>query len=148
MPKSKALEWVAYAESDFGVASHLNEIYRPLPTNTICWLCQQSVEKAYKAILAYHDVKIPKTHNIWRIQQTTVGYESGVNIDVKIADKITEFATESRYPDNVFDFTMEDAKLGLKYSKQVLKQVRETLKLPQKPSSEETNEVVVEDEEE
>jgi len=131
VPKSKALEWVAYAESDFGVASHLNEIYRPLPTNTICWLCQQSVEKAYKAILAYHDVKIPKTHDIRRLQNTSINHEPGVSLDVKIADKLTEFATESRYPDNVVDFTEEDAKLGLKYAKQVLSQVKQTLGISQ-----------------
>ena len=129
--KTKALEWLKFAQNDLDVASHLNEIYRPLPTNTICWLCQQSIEKAYKAILAYYDVKIPKIHDIRRIQQTTLGLEPGVSIDVKIADKITEFASEARYPDNIFDFTKEDAELGLKYAKQVLDQVKEALKLPQ-----------------
>ena len=52
-------------------------------------------------------------------------------------DKITEFATESRYPDSVFDFTKEDAELGLKYAKKVIDQVREALKLPKDPMEKE-----------
>ena len=125
--KIKALEWINYAQSDFDVASHLYEIYRPLPMNTICWLCQQSVEKSYKAILAYHNASIPKLHDIKQIQRLTVKYEPSVFLNDKIADKMTVFAVESRYPDNVFDFADEDAKLGLKYAEQVLNQVKQVL---------------------
>ena len=127
--KYKALAWIEYAENDLNVASHLNEIYRPLPENTICWLCQQSVEKSLKAILAYNDAKIPKTHDIGMLQNTTVQYEPGITIDEKIADKMTVFAVESRYPDNVIDFAKEDAELGLKYAKIVLGQVKQALNI-------------------
>ena len=133
--EAKALEWLKYAQNDADVAAHLSVAYRPLPTNTICWLCQQAVEKSYKAILAYHDERVPKTHNITRLQQATIVYESSVSIDEKIADKITEFATEARYPDNVFDFTDDDAEFGLIYAKKVLTQVRTALKLPYKSAS-------------
>ena len=127
--KAKVLEWITYAENDLGVASHLNKLYRPLPANIICWLCQQSVEKSYKAILAYHDIKIPKTHDIRLLQNITMEYEPSISIDVKIADKFTEFATESRYPDNVFDFTNEDAEVGLKYAKITLDNVIKMVQL-------------------
>jgi len=55
--------------------------------------------------------------------------EPSVTIDAKIAAKITIFAVESRYPDNVFDFTKEDAELGLKYAERVLDQVKQVLKI-------------------
>ena len=126
--KSKALDWIKYSERDRDIASHLMENYHPLPANIICWLCQQSVEKAYKAILAYYDEKIPKIHDIRLLQKLTSEHEPVVNIDVKIADKLTEFATESRYPDNVFDFTREDVDFGLKYAAQVLSKVKDVLK--------------------
>ena len=127
--RENALKWLKYAQHDMDIASHLNEIYRPYPTNTICLHSQQSVEKAYKAILAYHDVKIPKIHDIRKLQEETIKCEPNVSIDAKIADKITMFAVESRYPDRVFDFTEEDAKLGLKYAKQVLDKVEKALDL-------------------
>ena len=131
-----ALAWIKYADNDYKIASHLNETYRPLPENAICWHCQQSVEKSYKAILAYHEVKIPKIHDIRRLQIITSEHEPSVNIDVKIADKTTEFASESRYPDAVFDFTKEDAELGLKYAKLVLDQVKTVLNMTEEETTE------------
>ena len=132
--KDKALAWIKYAENDLNVASHLNAIYRPLPENTICWLCQQSVEKSLKAILAYNNAKVPKTHDIGMLQNATIQYEPGITIDEKIADKMTVFAVESRYPDNVIDFAQEDAELGLKYAKIVLSQVKQALNITDKES--------------
>ena len=121
---TKALEWIEYPERDYGVARHLHETYRPLPTQIICWHCQQSVEKSYKAILAYHNSKIPKTHDIDVLQRLTLEYEPNIKLDVSIADKISGFAAESRYPDNTFNFTNEDAEFGLKHAKQVLDKLR------------------------
>ena len=127
--KERALEWLRFAKNDLVVATHLNEVFRPLPENTICWLCQQSVEKSLKAILAYHDVKIKKTHDIGLILKETTKLEPDVSLDDKLAAKITVFAVESRYPDNVFDFTKEDAELGLKYAERVLDQVKQALNI-------------------
>ena len=127
--KERALEWLRYAKNDLEVSTHLNEVFRPLPENTICWLCQQSVEKSLKAILAYHNAKIKKIHDIELILKDTGKLEPSVTLDDKIAAKITIFAVESRYPDNVFDFTKEDAELGLKYAERVLGQVKQALKI-------------------
>jgi HEPN domain-containing protein len=132
--KVKASVWIDFSKNDLAVASHLNEVFRPMPMNTICWLCQQSVEKALKAILAYHDVKIPKTHDIGLILKSTEKLEPGVSLDSKIADKITIFAVESRYPDNVFDFTNEDVELGLKYAERILCQVKQALNISNEES--------------
>jgi len=132
--KEKALEWIKFAENDFAVATHLNETFRPLPENTICWLCQQSVEKSYKAILAYHNAKIKKIHDIGLLQKDTIKLEPEVSLDAKIADKITVFAVESRYPDNVFDFTKEDVELGLKYAERILSKVKQALNITENES--------------
>jgi HEPN domain-containing protein len=130
--KDKALAWIKYAINDLSVATHLNETYHPLPENTICWHCQQSVEKSLKSILVYNDVKVPKTHDIRMLLQTTVQYEPSITLDEKVADRITAFAVESRYPDNALDITKEDAELGLKYAKRVLDQVKQALNITDK----------------
>lgn len=127
--KERALEWLRFAKNDLAVATHLSEVFRPLPENTICWLCQQSVEKALKAILAYHNAKIKKIHDIGLILKETTKLESSVSLDDKIAAKITIFAVESSYPDNVFDFTKEDTQFGLKYAELILDQVKQTLNI-------------------
>ena len=128
----KAKEWIKYAERDYDIALHLSKTFHPLPTENICYSCQQSVEKS-KAILAYSEADIPKIHDIIALDDLCQAHIGKSLIDVKIAGTITRFATKSRYPDNDIDFTKEDADLGLKTAKQVLGQVKEALQLPQDP---------------
>ena len=46
-----AKEWLVFAETDYGVAARLFEVYRPLPLEIICFHCQQAAEKAVKAVI-------------------------------------------------------------------------------------------------
>ena len=126
-----AKEWIKFAERDYAVALHLSKTFHPLPTENICYGCQQSVEKSLKAILAYNEDDIPKTHDIELLHQLCQKYTDKIELDISITRALTRFATKSRYPDNVFDFTKEESELGLKYAKQILDKVKEVLKLPQ-----------------
>ena len=86
------------------------------------------MEKSLKAVLAYNAADIPKAHDIILLLELCQQYTKEVSLDYKAAGAITRFATMSRYPDNVMDFTKEDAELGLKYAKQVLDMVKRVLK--------------------
>ena len=125
-----AKEWINISERDYGVALHLYQTYKPMPTENICYGCQQSVEKSLKAVLAYNNDTIPKTHDISRLSALCQAHTDELKIDPKIARILTSFATESRYPDSI-DFTKEDAELGLKYAEQILNKVKDVLKLLQ-----------------
>ena len=46
-------EWLSFAETDLGVARHLYESYHPKPLEIICYHCQQSAEKAIKAVIIW-----------------------------------------------------------------------------------------------
>ena len=119
-----AKEWIRYAERDYAVALHLSETFCPLSTENICYSCQQSIEKSLKAILAYNEADIPKTHDIVLLYELCQKHTKDIEIDIKIAGVISRYAITSRYPDNVYDFTQEDAELGLKYAKQILDKVK------------------------
>ena len=69
-----AKEWIVIAERDYAVSLFLNENFRPLPIENICYGCQQSVEKSLKAVLAYNEAKIPYTHDIELLQQLCKQY--------------------------------------------------------------------------
>ena len=131
-----AKEWIKFAERDYGVALHLYQTYKPMPTENICYGCQQSVEKSLKAILAYNEADIPKTHDIIVLDDLCQKHIGKTLIDIKVAGTITRFATKSRYPDSVSDFTKEDAELGLKYAEQILSKVKDVLELPQNNETE------------
>ena len=129
-----AKEWIKFAERDYDVALFLNENYRPLPIENICYGCQQSVEKSLKAVLAYYKADIPKTHDIIMLKEQCRKYTDDINIDNKIAGTITRLAVKSRYPDDIYEFTDEHVKLGLKYAKQILDQAKQTLGISQETS--------------
>ena len=124
-----AKEWLKIAERDYAVALHLSKTFYPLPTENICYGCQQAAEKALKAILAYNETDIPKTHDIELLHSLCQVYTDKIELEVGVTRALTRFATKSRYPDSVSDFTNEDAELGLKYAKQILGSVNEVLEL-------------------
>ena len=61
---ASANEWLAFAQTDFGVAEHLYNTYYPKPLEIICYHCQQCAEKSVKAIIALHGNQggLPKRH--------------------------------------------------------------------------------------
>jgi len=52
-------EWIRYAENDIEAVNILIA-HRPLKPEIICYLCQQSAEKAMKAFLVYSGIRPPK----------------------------------------------------------------------------------------
>ena len=60
-------QWVLKAEHDLTTAAITLKLGTHGPTDTICFHAQQCVEKYLKALLAWHGVDAPKTHNIKRL---------------------------------------------------------------------------------
>ena len=118
-----AKEWIKFSERDYAVALHLSETFNPIPTENICFCCQQSAEKSLKAILAYNEADIPKTHDIELLHTLCQAYTNEIELSLNVTRTLTRFATRSRYPDSVYDFSKEDAELGLKYAKLILDKV-------------------------
>jgi len=56
-------KWILKAQSDLKTAK--DEILMKDPaTDTICFHCQQSVEKYLKAFLTFYKIRVGKTHNL------------------------------------------------------------------------------------
>ena len=122
-----AREWLKFAERDYSISLFLKENYRPLPVENICYGCQQSVEKALKAVLIYHTGDAPKIHDINLLTKMCQDYTDEITLDSSVAKTLTRFATKSRYPDEVYDFTDDDVELALKYAKLILDDVENVL---------------------
>ena len=119
--------WLKSARRDYDIALHLSKTFHPVPSENICYNCQQAIEKTLKAILIYNVGDFPKTHDIRELHQLCK--ESGIDFDLSssITRTLTRYATKSRYPDDVYDFTDEDVEVALKYAEQVLNQAGEVL---------------------
>ena len=126
---SAAKEWLQFAQRDYDFAVDIESHFWPKHIEKICYNCQQAAEKALKAFLAYHEVIIPKTHNISLLVNLCSTYDASIRLENKAAKKMTDYATISRYPDFVTTWSETDATLALKYAKRVLEKVNKSLHL-------------------
>ena len=86
--------WLGKADSDLQAAQRLLESGGPY--DAACFHAQQAVEKSLKAVLALHDVVIPRTHDLTELARLVEHAFPGVAVDDGIAD-LTAFSVELRY---------------------------------------------------
>jgi len=91
-------EWIAYSTRDLASASFLLGM-RPLPSEIICFHCQQSAEKSLKAILALWDRSIPRTHALDQLLGLLVPEAPSLAVLEADAAALTEYGSNIRYPE-------------------------------------------------
>ena len=113
------LPWLQRAENDISTARHLSENMRPIPTEIVCFHCQQAVEKYLKAFLVYNDQEPQKTHDLVEL----VIFCSEFNADFLILNSKCEFlipfAARVRYPGGS-DPDDQDMKIALAYAAEII----------------------------
>ena len=115
------LEWLAISETDLGVARHLYESYHPKPIEIICYHCQQSAEKAIKAVIIANGAPggMPKLHDLSFLLNQI---KNILDVDDRFydyADTLTPYGVSVRYPNELF---LEDrhAATALVYAAEIL----------------------------
>lgn len=68
------------------------------PADTVCFHCQQFVEKLLKALLTRHRVEAPKTHDVRRLIQLAEPFAPELSRFSDASDTLTVHGVESRYP--------------------------------------------------
>jgi HEPN domain-containing protein len=73
----------------------------------LCFHAQQTAEKALKAVLVFHSVPFPKTHNIRTLMDLL---PEGLNLpeEAKEAASLTDYAVLTRYPGALEPVTEEE----------------------------------------
>ena len=119
-------EWLRKGNNDLLSARIL--LYHDKPvTDTACFHCQQAVEKILKAYLILNSIRFEKNHNLAYL----------LDICEKISDKFSEirektealtpFAVEIRYPGDILDVSLEEARELLVYAEDIVKFVAQYL---------------------
>ncbi len=101
-------EWFKKADHDLLNAEIILESGRePLPLDTVCFHCQQAVEKYLKGFLVYHNVQFPKTHFMGTLlDQCTLIDETFAELDDII--ELNAYAVDIRYPDDAMEISLDD----------------------------------------
>ncbi len=79
------------------------------PLDTVCFHCQQAVEKLIKAYLVYHGEKFPFTHNLADLVAICMQVDETFATIQRKAETLTPFAVEIRYPDDFYMPSIEEA---------------------------------------
>jgi HEPN domain-containing protein len=108
--------WLKKSKNDLEAAQLL--LRENGPTDTICFHCQQSVEKALKSILALRGEQIPKTHDLEEIQEIILKAEQIDSLAKFDLEELTDYGVDVRY-DFEFEPSGNDSKDALKLATQV-----------------------------
>jgi len=115
-------EWVEKAENDLKNAAYTLEMDDECPTDTVCFHAQQVVEKYLKALLVFKGIPFPKSHNIEDII-ALLPPSSRPRLSEKDQDKLTEYATVTRYPGDYEPISLDEAKKAVRIARRVKRQI-------------------------
>lgn len=132
-PSTEAQAWFARAEDDLRAAVKLMAGNDPL-TATAAYHCQQAAEKALKAIIASRDAVIPKTHDLRRLVELCILYGSDFDAVRDACDELTPYATDFRYPTDTPDPSVDEVRMAISLSREVLVTARMNLTASRPPS--------------
>ena len=102
-----ALLWLRYSMEDLNVARVLLA-NSPLVPRHVCWLSQQSAEKALKAALVLEGVAFPFTHDLDALRNRLPESWLVRTTHSDLAE-LTQWAVETRYPGDWPEVTGKDA---------------------------------------
>ncbi|HAF30546.1 MAG TPA: DNA-binding protein [Bacteroidales bacterium] len=102
-------QWLLKANEDLLVINKLTE-FEIVATTSVCFHCQQAVEKFLKAFLIANGVDIKKTHNIeFLLSECSDIDKDFAEIDPK---ELSDFGVDARYPGDTY---IPDEKETLEY---------------------------------
>lgn len=116
--------WLVKASNDLrGAEIDLAAI--PALTEDALFHCQQAVEKAFKALLTFHNCPFRKTHNLEEIGEACLKIAPTLKTIVDEAVPLTEYAWAFRYPGDPEVPKPNEAQAALAVAKRIYKAILE-----------------------
>ena len=110
MDKKQTIEsWLKKADHDLGMAQLAMESGAEF-TDSICFHCQQYVEKILKAYLISLDINFVKTHSLSYLVDLIAEQEKVPEEIYKVSELLESYAVLIRYPADGYEPTPDDAK--------------------------------------
>ena len=106
------VQWIRSADGDLAAAKHLLSGGAELVHGAV-FHAQQAAEKFLKAVLVWHQVEFSKTHDIGRLMDLLETVDPGLAELVREASTLTPYAIEARYPSDLPQPTLAEAREAL-----------------------------------
>jgi len=111
-------KWNEKAQSDWTTVEILLA-HEQCPAETVCFHCQQFVEKLLKALLTRHGIEAPKTHDLRRLIELAEALAPGLSQFIDVSDKLTAHGVVTRYPGDSFPVAPDEMNEVVKISKRI-----------------------------
>ena len=129
-PESNYTAWLSKAENDFlNIRNNLQS--DRVPWDTICFHPQQAAEKMLKAFLVYHGQTPVRTHDLIVLLARCIDLDRDLKVAEEDCRRLTVYGIGSRYPDDLFEPSKEEALEMLEAAKSVQEQVLRRLSAKQ-----------------
>jgi len=106
------VQWLQSADSDMAAAKHLLSGGAELARGAT-FHAQQAAEKYLKAVLVWHQVEFPKTHDIGRLTDLLETVDTHLADRVREASVLNPYAVEARYPSDLPRPTLAESREAL-----------------------------------
>ena len=123
---NSALEWLAKAKRDLEAARRMIDCADPL-LDTGTYHCQQAAEKALKGWLTFRSISITKTHDLVHLVRECHKLDSSFQELLEMADFLSPFAVDFRYPGDMFEPPLEEAELALRAAEKIVHSISEKI---------------------
>ena len=124
--KEVAKQWVEKAEEDFRNAEYTLTMPENCPYSTVCFHCQQCVEKYIKALLVLHEVEFPRIHDVGELIRL-LPENMPLSLTDEEQERLSDYAVMVRYPMEVEPITESDARSALLITKRVREVARQLM---------------------
>jgi HEPN domain-containing protein len=95
--------------------------------DTGAYHCQQAAEKALKGWLTFRSVSVTKTHDLVHLVRECQKLDTGFQELFEMADFLSPFAVDFRYPGDMFEPPLEEAKLALRAAEKIVHSISEKI---------------------
>lgn len=118
-------EWVEKAEGDFMTAEVIARQRKKFSAFSLCWSCEQCVEKYLKAFLTRHRVNFKREHKLDNLLEQCIEVDQDFRMLQSYLDAVGVCTPRTRYPGN--DVSEAQARAAFAACKPVRKFVRAKL---------------------
>jgi HEPN domain-containing protein len=119
-------QWLHKSQHDLGSAAVLMSAKTPY-LDTAVYHCQQAVEKVLKAWLTHSGIPFEKTHDLTALLDMCTPLRPDFERWRDAVEELTPYATFFRYPGDVLEPTMADARNALSLARDVVTDVTQVI---------------------
>jgi HEPN domain-containing protein len=119
-------QWLSKANADLLASRRLLEEGNQVLA-IVGFHAQQAAEKALKALLVWHQIEFPKTHDIGRLIELIAGFDASLAAHLQAANSLTPYGAQHRYPGDLPEPSVADAERAVQLAFTVWNKIVERL---------------------